>query len=97
MAERTEVGPLIRQAEVERVHDWVTEAVASGARAIVGGEPLDHQCYQPTVLDTPAAGTKVMTEEIFGPVVTVNAFDTLREAIERANNLRWAFQAAIFR
>ncbi|MDH3626473.1 MAG: aldehyde dehydrogenase family protein [Acidobacteriota bacterium] len=94
--DKTEVGPLIRQAEVERVHEWVREAAAGGAGVIAGGEPLDHQCYQPTVLDGPPAGTKVMTEEIFGPVVAVNAFDTLGEAIRRANDVRWAFQAAIF-
>lgn len=94
--DRTEVGPLIRQAEVERVHEWVTEAVADGAGIIAGGEPLDHQCYQPTVLDGPSAKTKLMTEEIFGPVVAVKTFDTLDEAIRRANDVRWAFQAAIF-
>jgi acyl-CoA reductase-like NAD-dependent aldehyde dehydrogenase len=94
--DRTEVGPLIRQAEVERVHEWVTEALADGAGIVTGGEPLDHQCYQPTVLDGPRAETKVMTEEIFGPVVAVNAFDTLEEAVLRANDVRWAFQAAIF-
>ena len=94
--DRTEVGPLIRQAEVERVHEWVTEAVADGAGIITGGDRLDHQCYRPTVLDGPSAKTKLMTEEIFGPVVAVKTFDTLDEAIRRANDVRWAFQAAIF-
>jgi acyl-CoA reductase-like NAD-dependent aldehyde dehydrogenase len=93
---QTEVGPLIRRAEIERVHEWVTEAVADGAKIVTGGEPLDHQCYQPTVLDGPSTNTKVMTEEIFGPVVAVNTFDTLSEAIRCANDVRWAFQAAIF-
>ena len=49
----TEVGPLIEQSEVDRVHEWVEEAVAAGATLAVGGHPLDHQCYAPTLLVDP--------------------------------------------
>ena len=92
----TEVGPLIRQREVDRVHEWVEEARNAGATCTTGGNPLDHQCYATTLLADAPADTRVMTEEIFGPVVIANNFESLEEAIEQANSVRWSFQAAIF-
>lgn len=92
----TEVGPLIRTAEVERVTQWVDEAVAGGARALCGGQALSASCYAPTVLLEPPADARVSTQEIFGPVVCVFAYDDVNEAIERANALPTAFQAAVF-
>jgi acyl-CoA reductase-like NAD-dependent aldehyde dehydrogenase len=91
----TEVGPLIRPAEVERVHAWVEEAVAAGARLVVGGKPLDHQCYAPTLLAGTPDDARCMREEVFGPVVNVVAYDDLDEAVARANAVPWAFQAAV--
>jgi acyl-CoA reductase-like NAD-dependent aldehyde dehydrogenase len=91
----TEVGPLIAAAEVERVHEWVTEAVAAGATLAIGGERIGHQCYAPTLLvDTPD-DARTMREEVFGPVVNVVGFDDLDDAIDRANAVPWAFQASI--
>ncbi|MBT3270473.1 aldehyde dehydrogenase family protein [Candidatus Poribacteria bacterium] len=95
-SERTDVGPLIREREVERVHDWVQEAVREGGELLCGGEPLGNGCYAPTVLVNPPADAKVMTEEVFGPVVCVSEWESLDDAIERANDVRWAFQAAVF-
>jgi acyl-CoA reductase-like NAD-dependent aldehyde dehydrogenase len=92
----TEVGPLIRPAEVERVRDWVEEAVAAGAERLAGGAPLSASCYPCTVLFDPPADAKVSTLEIFGPVVCVYPYDALDEAIARANALPFAFQAAVF-
>ena len=92
----TDVGPLIRPQEVERVHAWVNEAIAEGAKLICGGERLSASCYRPTVLLEPSPRSKVSTTEIFGPVVSVYAYDDLHEAIERANHPEFAFHAAIF-
>lgn len=92
----TEVGPLIRRLEVERVHQWVLEAVNAGAELLAGGRPLADSCYAPTVLFNPPLDCKVSTEEIFGPVICVYPYDRLDEAIERANALPYAFQAAVF-
>jgi len=92
----TDVGPLIKPGEVHRVHEWVQEAAGVGAKIAIGGEPTDHQCYQPTLLvDTPD-DARAMRDEIFGPVVNVVGVDNLDEAITRSNSLPWAFQAAIF-
>jgi acyl-CoA reductase-like NAD-dependent aldehyde dehydrogenase len=92
----TEVGPLIRTAEVERVGRWVSEAVAGGARLLAGGEALSDRSYACTVLLDPPADSRVSTEEIFGPVVCVYAYDDLEKAVAQANALPWAFQAAVF-
>lgn len=92
----TEVGPLIFPAEVERVHEWVTEAVAGGAELLCGGNRIGDTLYQPTVLLDPPADCRVSTEEVFGPVICVYSCRDRQDAIQRANSLDVAFQAAIF-
>ncbi len=92
----TEVGPLIREAEVKRVGEWVQEAVSGGAELLSGGKPVSASCYAPTVLFDPPADAKVSTLEIFGPVICVYPYDNLDAAIARSNSLPLAFQAAVF-
>ena len=93
---KTKVGPLIRDGEVTRVDQWVQDAVQAGAGLLCGGRALPNNCYAPTVLFDPPEDTRVMRQEIFGPVVCVSPFDALDEAIGRANALPYAFQAAVF-
>ena len=95
-ADTTDVGPLIRPAEVDRVAEWVDEAVAAGATRLTGGERISDRCYAPTVLLDPPDTCRVSREEIFGPVVCVYAYDSLDDALRRANALPVAFQAAAF-
>lgn len=92
----TDVGPLIRKAEVQRIHDWVTEAKDGGAELLSGGSRIGESCYGPTVLFDPPANARVSTTEIFGPVVCVYPFDDIDVAIESANSLPYAFQSAVF-
>jgi acyl-CoA reductase-like NAD-dependent aldehyde dehydrogenase len=92
----TEVGPLIRYAEVERVSSWVDEAVAAGARLMCGGKKISDSCYAPTVLLNPPVDAKVSTLEIFGPVVCIYSYDELADAVTQANALPVAFQAAVY-
>ncbi|MBT8121421.1 MAG: aldehyde dehydrogenase family protein, partial [Gammaproteobacteria bacterium] len=92
----TEVGPLIRHAEVVRVGEWVDEAVAAGAELLCGGERLSDSCYAPTVLFNPPDDARVSEMEIFGPVICVYEFDDVDDAVSRANSLPFAFQAAVF-
>lgn len=93
--EATEVGPLIRPREVERVADWVNKAVAEGANIICGGESLSDTSYACTVLLDPAESSLVSTQEIFGPVVCVYSYDDVDQAIAQANSLPFAFQASV--
>ncbi|MFQ5634552.1 MAG: aldehyde dehydrogenase family protein [Gammaproteobacteria bacterium] len=92
----TEVGPLIRPAEVDRVETWVEEACAEGAELICGGKRISNTCFAPTVLLDPPATANVSRLEIFGPVVCVYGYEDPDEAIAAANSLPVAFQAALF-
>jgi acyl-CoA reductase-like NAD-dependent aldehyde dehydrogenase len=92
----TEVGPLIRSSEADRVHEWVSEAVAGGARLLTGGNRISPGCYQPTVLLDPPDEAKVSRLEVFGPVVCVYSYSDRETAIRRANSLNLHFQAAVF-
>jgi acyl-CoA reductase-like NAD-dependent aldehyde dehydrogenase len=92
----TEVGPLISEREADRVGEWVKEAIDAGATLISGGKRLNNNCYAPTVLLNPPQDAKVMRKEVFGPVVAVYAYESLEQALELANALPYAFQAAVF-
>jgi acyl-CoA reductase-like NAD-dependent aldehyde dehydrogenase len=92
----TEVGPLIRPREVDRVHEWVEEARAAGAKILSGGRKISDSCYAPTVVYDPPDSVKLSTLEVFGPVVCVYPVQSLDDGIGRANALPFAFQAAVF-
>ncbi|MBE1273947.1 aldehyde dehydrogenase family protein [Enterovibrio baiacu] len=92
----TEVGPLILPREVDRVEEWVNEAVAAGAELISGGKRLSDSCYAPTVLLNPPDDVRVSQNEIFGPVICVYSYVEKSDAIKRANALPYAFQASVF-
>jgi acyl-CoA reductase-like NAD-dependent aldehyde dehydrogenase len=94
--EATDVGPIITKDELDRVATWVDEAKSEGARLLCGGARTQHQHYQPTVAFAPKDSTKLVREEVFGPVVDVLPYATLDEAIARANSGDHAFQASIF-
>jgi len=94
--EDTDVGPLIRPEEVERVHDWVTAALDQGGKLLCGGNALPHHCYAPTLLYDPPTDARVSREEIFGPVVCVYPYHDLQQAIAQANTVPYAFQAAVY-
>ena len=93
--EDTDVGPLIDEGARERVLEWIEEARTGGARIVTGGE-LDGELIRPTVIADAPADAKVSCDEVFGPVVVVNPFDTLDEAIALANGTKYGLQAAIF-
>jgi acyl-CoA reductase-like NAD-dependent aldehyde dehydrogenase len=92
----TDIGPLIRQAEVDRVDEWVQDAVNKGAELISGGSKLSDTTFEATVLFNPPDDAVISCNEVFGPVIQVYAFDDTDEAIARANALDVSFQAAVF-
>ena len=93
---KTEVGPLINPNEVNRVEAWVEEAEEKGAQVLTGGKRISDVCYEPTVLLNPSNDALVSTQEVFGPVICVYAYNDIDEAIARANALDVSFQSAIF-
>lgn len=93
--EDTDVGPLIEPSEVSRVHEWVREAVSQGADLLCGGKAQSN-VYQPTILGNTSPDMKVVCEEVFGPVVSVEPFDTPEQAVSMANASRMGLQAGVF-
>jgi acyl-CoA reductase-like NAD-dependent aldehyde dehydrogenase len=92
----TDVGPIIVKEELERVDAFVNNARQKGGTILCGGNKLSDSLYSPTVILNPSDDALVSTEEVFGPVVCIYGYDTLDEAIKRANSLPYAFQAAVY-
>jgi acyl-CoA reductase-like NAD-dependent aldehyde dehydrogenase len=93
--ERTDVSSLISTGDRDRVKSWIDEAVAGGAEIITGGELRDG-LLAPTVLKNVTPDMKVCRDEVFGPVVGVQTYRTLDDALALANDTRYGLQAGIY-
>jgi glyceraldehyde-3-phosphate dehydrogenase (NADP+) len=91
----TDLGPLIRESDAVRTVDWVQEAVRGGARLLAGGQRKG-SVVEPTVLTNTRTDMKVNCQEIFGPVVTVEAYEDFGEALRQVNNSPYGLQAGVF-
>ncbi len=92
----TDIGPLIRHAETDRVESWIKEAIEEGAELLGGGKRISDSCIECTVLYNPSNESKVSQMEIFGPVICVYPYEDINAAIEQANALPFSFQASVF-
>jgi acyl-CoA reductase-like NAD-dependent aldehyde dehydrogenase len=92
----TDVGPMIRPDDRDRVVAWIGEAVDAGAKLRLGGEVNDDGTLQPTVLDDVTPDMKVSCEEVFGPVLALQPVAGLDEAIRLSNASRYGLHAGIF-
>ena len=90
--EETDIGPVIDEGARERILEWIRETTGE---VLTGGD-LDGELIRPTVIANPGPDDKVSREEVFGPVCTVSAVDSLDKAIELANATRYGLQAGIF-
>jgi glyceraldehyde-3-phosphate dehydrogenase (NADP+) len=93
--ESTDVGPLIRESDVQRAVDWIQEAVRGGARVLCGGNRKG-SIVEPTVLTGTKPEMKVNCQEIFGPVVTVEPYAEFDEALRQINSSAFGLQAGLF-
>jgi acyl-CoA reductase-like NAD-dependent aldehyde dehydrogenase len=93
--DRTDVGPMIQLADAERAEQWVAEAVREGAQVLCGGTRTG-SVMAPTVLTGTAEKQRVNCQEIFAPVVTVEAYGDFGEAIARVNRSSFGLQAGVF-
>jgi acyl-CoA reductase-like NAD-dependent aldehyde dehydrogenase len=92
--EATEVGPLIRLSDAERVESWIREAVESGAKLIAGGERTG-SLVTPALLTATKPGMKIRDEEAFGPVVLVEPYDDFEQALADVNHSKYGLQAGL--
>ena len=90
----TDVGPLIRESEAERVENWIDEAIRSGATRLTGGKRTGSM-IPPTVLTGTRSPMKVQDEEVFGPVITVEPYEKFGDAIAAVNASRYGLQAGL--
>jgi len=93
--EDTDVGPLIAASERDRVVSWIEQARSGGATILTGGE-LEGDLLRPTVVERPAPEAHLSCDEAFGPVCTIQPYETLDEALALANSTRYGLQAGIF-
>jgi succinate-semialdehyde dehydrogenase/glutarate-semialdehyde dehydrogenase len=93
-----QVGPLINKDAVDKVSELVGDALAKGARAVVGARPGDGRgyFYQPTVLADVPGDARVLKEEIFGPVAPVASFDDEQAAVAAANDTEFGLVAYVY-
>jgi 5-carboxymethyl-2-hydroxymuconic-semialdehyde dehydrogenase len=96
--EATDVSALVSRPHFERVDGFVRRALAGGAEAILGGGPseaLGGLYFAPTILTGAAPGSEILTEEVFGPVLTIQTFRDEDEAVAMANDTRFGLAATL--
>lgn len=96
--ENTIVGPIIDNGHLHRINNWIEEARAGGANIIIGGEIIsDHRnLYKPTLITEAPKDSKVVQEEIFGPVAVMEIAENFQEALIKVNDSRYGLQAGIY-
>lgn len=93
--ESTDVGPVISPHEADRILAWVDDAVTRGAELVTGGR-REGDIVLPTVVDRPPRDTDLCRREVFGPVVVVQPYRDLDEAIAIANDSDYGLHVGIF-
>jgi succinate-semialdehyde dehydrogenase / glutarate-semialdehyde dehydrogenase len=92
------LGPMINERAVDKIENLVQDAVSRGAKVLLGGERLKGPgyYYPPTVLGDVPADARMFEEEIFGPVVALQSFDTDEEAVASANDTEFGLAAYVY-
>jgi acyl-CoA reductase-like NAD-dependent aldehyde dehydrogenase len=92
---QTQVGPVINVPSAERIEAWIDQAMARGARRLVGG-PRKGAIIPPTLLADVDESCDISCKEVFGPVMTLVPFDTLEQAIDRVNATPYGLATGVF-
>lgn len=98
----SDMGPLIDKANVLRVDNMVEEAIAAGAKVLLRGGPITEGAlaagafYRPTLLEVKDSRMDIVQEEVFGPVLTMQVFDSEAEAVQLANDSEYGLAASIW-
>ena len=96
--EATDVSALVSRPHFDRVRGFVERAIGDGARAVLGGGPntdLDGLYFRPTILVDARPGSEILTEEVFGPVLTIQTYSTEEQGVAMANNTRFGLAATL--
>ena len=93
--ETTDISNMIDEENAIRVETWINEAIQQGAQLICGGK-RNRSYVEPTILTNCNHTMKVYAEEVFGPVICINSYQTIEDAIDQANNTKFGLQCGIF-
>lgn len=93
--ENTDLGPIINQSEKKRIVDLVENAIECGAEYLLKGE-INETTISPTILQNVPDNAKLMSNEVFGPVICLIEYTDLNEVIANVNAMDFAFQTSIF-
>ncbi|SFX18927.1 aldehyde dehydrogenase family protein [Marinospirillum alkaliphilum] len=93
--EQTFIGPMISEKEATRLHNWVLDAIAKGAKLLAGGA-REGAMLQATLLENVDPALDVCTQEAFGPVAILSSFSDFDEALKTVNDSAFGLQAGIF-
>ena len=91
----TDIGPMISEQEATRMEEWLSEAVAKGARVLTGGI-RQGAWYEPTIVTDVQADMNIVRMEAFAPIFSIIPYDEIEEAIELVNDSIYGLQAGIF-
>ena len=91
-------GPLIAKEHLNRINDWVNEAVGEGAEILTGGNIIreNNNLYAPTLLTNTNSKMKIISEEVFGPIAAIEKVSSFEEGLKKINDSRFGLQAGIF-
>jgi acyl-CoA reductase-like NAD-dependent aldehyde dehydrogenase len=99
LAEETQMGPLCTTSQLENIQREVAHAQEQGAKILAGGkqpEGMGGLFYEPTIIECPRQGLRIVDTELFGPVLSVQRFKTEEEVLELANDSELGLAAGIF-
>lgn len=91
----TDISNMIAEANAVRVENWINEAIQQDAQLVCGGKRTG-SFVEPTILTNCNHTMKVYTEEVFGPVICINSYETIEDAIQQANNTKFGLQCGVF-
>lgn len=94
----TDIGPQVHETHFERVKGFVDRARAEGQTIVMGGEPngdLGGLYFRPTLVRDPSPGSEIVTQEVFGPVLTMQTFSTDDEVVALANGTEFGLAAVV--
>ncbi len=91
----TDISNMIDEANAVRVENWINEAIQQGAQLVCGGKRTGSY-IEPTILTHCNHTMKVYAEEVFGPVICINSYDTIEDAIQQANHTKFGLQCGVF-
>jgi acyl-CoA reductase-like NAD-dependent aldehyde dehydrogenase len=98
LEEGVQYGPLNNKMQFDRINELVNDAKQNGGKIVAGGAPLDRPgyFYAPTIISNVKEGVRIVDEEQFGPVLPIITYQSVEEAVQRANNTEFGLGGSVW-